>query len=334
MLFFGKNIRLSPPETLEEISFENLFNLITDPTSELANQSLRLRRIVELDKKVYGSLKLQLPYFIVASFRDNIRHSDNFLEIGAIIIDFDDCFKTPIQANDLKLKITKQPEVCLAFTSPNGRGVKLVCLLEEPITDSLLFKNYYLDFARNLADRLNILGTLDTRTSDTTRICFLAHDLSAYFKPNALKLNWKLWAEKNHQEILKEAEENLSANLKPIISNNIHRQLQLIVNPKAPVRQKMPPHVPALLLTISDELRLILENNGLTVSEIKPINYGLKFQCVMVSSHAEINVFYGKRGFSVVKSPKTMVSQELNEKVYQLIFDYLFNTIHNASKEE
>lgn len=335
MLFEGKNIRQSPPETLLPITFLELFEKIINTKNELPHETTRLRRVAEVDKKVYTAMKVKLPYFIAASFKENIRNSDNFTEIYALLIDFDDCLKTPVQTNDLKRKIADQPDVTLAFTSPNGRGIKVICRLEEPITDIHLFKDYYLDFARNFAERLNILGTLDTRTSDVTRICFLAHDAAAHFNKNAMKLNWRLWAQNQPnmppQDLSTEQGTDLWTNSRPELNDDIHRQLRLKVNPKAPVRQKIPPHVPVLLQTISQDVRLLLENNGITVSEIEPIHYGLKFSCIAATSLAEVNVFYGKKGFSVVKSAKTAVNDKLNDQVYRLIFDFLFYGGNNAT---
>jgi hypothetical protein len=45
---------------------------------------------------------------------------------------------------------------------------------------------------------------------------------------------------------------------------------------------------------------------------------------------AEVNVFYGKKGFSVVKSAKTAVDDKLNDQVYQLIFNFLFYSNNDA----
>jgi hypothetical protein len=328
------NIRQSPPEALIPTTLAEIYQQIRSSVNELSRETTRLRRIAQVDKKVYTSMKVKLPYFIAATFKEDCRHSDNFVEISALTIDFDDCLKTPIQSKDLKQKIAEQPDVVLAFTSPNGRGIKVVCLLEEPIDDIQLFKAYYLDFARNFAERLSILGTLDTRTSDVTRICFLAHDTTAYFNASAVKLNWRLWVQNQTfvppQEPTTEQITGLLIESKPELNEDIHRQLRLKINPRAPVRQKIPPHVPVLLQTISNDARLLLENNGITVSEIVPIHYGLKFSCIVATALAEVNVFYGKKGFSVVKSAKTAVDDKLNDQVYQLIFNFLFYSNNDA----
>ena len=38
---------------------------------------------------------------------------------------------------------------------------------------------------------------------------------------------------------------------------------------------------------------------------------------------AEINLFYGKKGFSVIKSPRTGTNVELNELTMMLIKEYI-----------
>lgn len=332
MFYLGENIRTTPADILIPISVEELVEKIRDTTSHLAQETIRLRRIAQLDLKTFKKMKLTLPYFIASSFSKKQRSSENFIESYALIIDFDDCLKTPSQSKQLLGQIKSQPEVFITFVSPNGCGIKIVLAFKEPLDDLQLFKRFYIDYVRNFAERIKLLGTLDTRTSDATRVCFLVHDANVYYNPNALKLDWQLWAEKNPPALPKKQQSTASAKQKSTLTPEVHREIVLKVNPKAPVKPKRDPHVPLLLKEVIQPIQTVLENAEITVLEIKPIHYGLKISCKQLHQLAEINVFYGKRGFSVVMSAKTTTSAELNKRVYQLVFNYLFNIHPDASE--
>lgn len=333
MFYIGKNVRASPPEQLIPTTADALVATIKDSGSELARETTRLRRIAQIDPKTFKSMKTTLPYFIAATFVDNLRHSDNFIEINALILDFDNCLKTPAQSHDLKKQITSHPEVFMAFVSPNGSGLKIVLRLAEPLSNLPLFKQFYLDYARQFAEHVRLLGTLDTRTSDATRVCFLVHDPNLCYNPNALPLNWQLWAAKNQLDANAAADKQPTPleTTKPKLSPELHRELVLKINPKAPVKPPREPHVPLLLQELEEPLRQLLQENGIEVLEIRPIHYGLKLCCKLAPQLAEVNVFYGKRGFSVVMSPKAATSPDLNKRVYALVFAYFFNTPPDAT---
>ena len=62
-----------------------------------------------------------------------------------------------------------------------------------------------------------------------------------------------------------------------------------------------------------------LKETGLIVTEIISIQYGKKIRIKMGLKEAEINLFYGRRGFTVVKSPRCGTNEELNDVSAQLI---------------
>lgn len=49
----------------------------------------------------------------------------------------------------------------------------------------------------------------------------------------------------------------------------------------------------------------------------------LLFTSTFGGHQAELNIFYGKKGFSVVKSTKTACSDELNDLVYNLVMELI-----------
>ncbi|MDR1610013.1 MAG: tetratricopeptide repeat protein, partial [Candidatus Symbiothrix sp.] len=58
-----------------------------------------------------------------------------------------------------------------------------------------------------------------------------------------------------------------------------------------------------------------IKEAGITVEEVVNIQYGKKFKLRAGLSQAEINLFFGKKGFSVVKSPRQGTSESLNEVI-------------------
>ena len=59
------------------------------------------------------------------------------------------------------------------------------------------------------------------------------------------------------------------------------------------------------------------------VTEIVNIQYAKKIKVRMGQKEAEVNLFYGKRGFSVVISPRRGTNEELNNVVAELIQQFV-----------
>ena len=81
--------------------------------------------------------------------------------------------------------------------------------------------------------------------------------------------------------------------------------------------------VPGILNDIIGDLKRYIEETGAIVTEIRDISYGKKIGVQVGLKFAEINLFYGKRGFNVVKSPKQGTSEELNAVVAELVTAFI-----------
>ena len=82
--------------------------------------------------------------------------------------------------------------------------------------------------------------------------------------------------------------------------------------------------MPDQLNMIIDDLVAYIQETGLWVSEVIDIQYGKKIRISMGTKLAEINVFFGKRGFSVVKSPRNGTNADLNDVTAQLIQSFIY----------
>ena len=66
-----------------------------------------------------------------------------------------------------------------------------------------------------------------------------------------------------------------------------------------------------------------VEETGVELYDTRNIQYGIKLMFRTHQLRAELNLFYGHRGFSVVESPKRGTSMQLNSLMAQLVGDYI-----------
>ena len=84
--------------------------------------------------------------------------------------------------------------------------------------------------------------------------------------------------------------------------------------------------VPHQLDEILDDLKKYIEDAGIIIKEIDNINYGKKIKMQVGHMLAEINLFYGKKGFSVVISPRNGTDNHLNQVCAELINSFFFSS--------
>lgn len=101
-------------------------------------------------------------------------------------------------------------------------------------------------------------------------------------------------------------------------------RIRQTLNPNARIsRQKAPAYVPAQIEQVMGILAHHVEEKGVILSETININYGKKLRFKMEHRQAEINLFYGKRGFSVVVSPRSGTDAEMNQLMADVIENFL-----------
>ena len=101
-------------------------------------------------------------------------------------------------------------------------------------------------------------------------------------------------------------------------------QIRQRLNPKqAKPLELQPVVVPAILNDLIDDIKSYIEETGLQVSEVINIQYGKKLRVSLGLKQAVVNLFYGKRGFSVVISPRRGTNSELNDLVAELLRSFI-----------
>ena len=82
--------------------------------------------------------------------------------------------------------------------------------------------------------------------------------------------------------------------------------------------------VPDSLRELEPEVRAICQRLNWELTEVGTLNFGLKFAVKQGFRRAELNVFFGKKGFSLVRSPKTGTDPALADLLYGQVYGILF----------
>lgn len=329
MILFGHNIT-APNDPLVKVPVANVYHALKNPKPETQAQIRQLRLVRTLDAKRYSVLKRQLPYLVCGVFAPPFRRSENFAYIEYFMLDIDHITDKQLSVSDLKNRMMQDGRVVLCFVSPSEDGLKILFRLSERCYDKGLFSLFYKAFAQQFARQYQIEQVIDKQTCDVTRACFVSYDSEAYFNPEAEKVSLSSYISTDNPMAmfdLKHELEKKTENTQPEpskeprldIDADILRNIKAILNPKAAQKPEKPVFVPEQLNEIMDDLRNCIAQTGVEVTEVVNISYGKKIRMRTRMRQAEVNLFYGKRGFSVVKSPRTGTDPELNELMAGMI---------------
>lgn len=336
MLLFGTNIQ-SAADELKKVQEEYLYNSLRNPKPTIAATIQQLRIVYSMDAKAYAQLKRRLPYFVCGQFNPPFRRKENFAYTESFILDFDHLSSKQLSMKTIRDNIVKDEQVMMCFTSPSEDGLKVMFRLKERCYDAGLYSIFYKAFAATFAMRHNLTQVTDSKTSDVARACFISIDPNAYFNPNSIPVDIKAYLDESnpdllfkikheqdeHDKVIKKSDDK-QVPLPKDPDKDILTRIRQQLNPKAqlPIEQH-PAYVPERLNEIIAELKLFIEETGLRVTEIINIQYAKKIRAQLGQKEAEVNLFYGKRGFSVVISPRFGTNEELNELLADLIKAFL-----------
>lgn len=334
MLLFGTNIQ-SAADELKKVQEEYLYNSLRNPKPAIAATIQQLRIVYSMDAKGYAQLKRKLPYFVCGQFNPPFRRKENFAYTESFILDFDHLSSKQLSLKAIHDNIIQDEQVMMCFTSPSEDGLKVMFRLKERCYDAGLYSVFYKAFAATFAMRHNLTQVTDSKTSDVTRACFVSIDPNAYFNPNSTPVDIKAYLDEanpdalfkmkheqdEHDKVAKKSDDK-QASLPKDPDRDVLARIRQQLNPKAQVEQH-PAYVPDQLNEIIAELKLFIEETGLQVTEIINIQYAKKIRARLGQKESEVNLFYGKRGFSVVISPRLGTNEELNELLADLVKTFL-----------
>ena len=329
----------SSNDRMEITTLVDLYESISHADSALSTQQEILRSVRDIDSSKYSQLKRALPYFVCAKFENGLRRIENFSHLEAFILDIDHFEDTDVSLEELKKHIAQDERVAMAFISPSGNGLKVLFFLDKPCKDANIYTSFYKRFAVEFAKEYHLENYIDYKTCDVTRACFLASDVNATLNLNFIAIHMddyvnteavdlfvhddKLVA--NECQALVAAAENAAPkNIDPNqeTMNKIKERLEMSKKRLAAISHQEI-YVPKEIKEIFDGLKVSVEETGVELYETKDIQYGMKL-CFRVNLvYAELNLFFGKRGFTVVESPKRGTSSELNSMMAELVRAYI-----------
>lgn len=76
-----------------------------------------------------------------------------------------------------------------------------------------------------------------------------------------------------------------------------------------------------------DDLKLYVTDKGVAITDVININYGKKLRFKIGVKQAEINLFFGKHGFSVVQSPRTGTDPGANALMEDVVESFIVEKI-------
>lgn len=330
MLSLGKHIT-TLGDALIKVSLDSIYYSIKSPSKDTECLIRQLRLISEMDRKQYNELKKKLPYIVCAHFSPPFRKTDNFIYTEYFIIDIDHISEKGFILNQIKELICKDNRVTLCFISPGEDGLKVLFKLKNKCYDFGLYSIFYKIFASEFSKKYFLDQIIDTRTADVCRACFLSEDESVYYNPISAPIDIETYISPNDiyntrckiHEIMSIEKElsNENVNVKEAIPDDIFQKIRIQLNPesKKKIEKEKNIYIPPELDKIADSIKEKLEMCSIEICEIVNINYGKKYRLKYLNLKAEVNLFYGKRGFAIVESPKTGTDNELNKLVAQLI---------------
>ncbi|MCL2650340.1 MAG: CRISPR-associated primase-polymerase type B [Candidatus Azobacteroides sp.] len=332
MLSFGKHIT-QKDDLLTSIDVQRLYNAIKQPDETTLTLINRLRLVQTIDKKQYNVMKRELSYVVCGIFNPPYRRIENFGYAEHFIIDIDHIIEKGLNLNDLRTKLVTDSRIMLCFVSPSEDGLKLLFRLNEKCYDAGRYSLFYKTFISAFAVQYGFQQVTDTVTSDVSRACFMSYDPEAFFNPEAETVIMKDYVDFDNPFVIGEIKHNLRQEDKDQKAEKSEKAVpddtaiafikeRLQARTRIP-RQKPQVYVPDELEKILEKLLQYIDESGIQVENVENIQYGKKFRFCAGSAHAEINLFFGKRGFSVVKSPKHGTSESLNDLMVSYISSFI-----------
>ncbi len=336
MISYGKNIRQAN-DPLNKVSVSSVAMKIINPKPEYKTLIDQLRAVAAIDIKQYRNLKVQLPYFVAAIFKPPFRKIEKFAYTDYFILDIDHLCDKNTNADSLMVKFRQDPQIVLAFISPGNDGIKVFFKLSESCRDASKYALFYKAFAQKFSLQYQLNQFIDKRTSDVSRACFYSYDLNAWYNPKAKPVEIRTIINfDNELEIrlieneIKEYQQKNKPKDKPDdlrqeLPNAILQQIRETLNPKIKTKREKQYIVPEELNVVLEGIHKEMQKHQVKIGSVKNISYGKQFKFVVENSWAEINLFYGKKGYTVVKTTKNGSNKNLAGICHNILCNYLYD---------
>lgn len=269
-------------------------------------------------------------------FNPSFRAIANFAYTEYFVVDIDHLSEKNIDLESLRQELQQDDRVVMLFMSPSEDGLKLLFRLSDRCYDAGLYSLFYKKFVKSFSEQYYLQQVVDAKTSDVSRACFLSHDKDAFYNENAqtidlqqylnLEDSTELFDAKNQLDIeIKEQQKNNNEDVLPKDPDvDTMSKIKQLLNPKLAVKkEKQAPFIPDELNEIMQGLVDYVQSTGVIVDMVNDISYGKQIKFKMGIKHAEINLFYGKKGFKIVESMRAGTDGELNKLMAELVDSYI-----------
>ncbi len=341
MFMYGTQLT-QPNEVLRKINVESLYKEIAQPNGKLFDQIKQLRSVKLMDEKQYKKLKVILPYFVCGFFSPTVRKKEHFAYTDHFVVDIDHINRNQQDIQLIKNQLKQDDNVALLFTSPGNDGLKVVFQLAKRISDANYFTYFYKQFCIKLADQYQLHGLIDIKTNDVSRCCFLSFDDGAHFNPLPMGVNPDQYVQSNDLEDIfevKKAEkayaekvekltnegtiDAIESQVSQFISDDVLSRIKSRINPQFQVKVKKDYYVPPELDEAWGAIEAKLNEAEMFIESNSKISYGRQVKIKAGKYWCEMNIFYGKKGFTVVKTTKTGSNEDLAKMCQQYLQEFL-----------
>lgn len=337
MLHAGKNVA-STTEPLKKVTLDYIYNSIRNPKPEIQNLIRRLRIVRDVDAKSYAQLKRGLPYMVCGSFNPPFRKNENFAYTEYFFVDIDHIEAKGMVIKQLRAQIQADGRVVMAFLSPSEDGLKVLFKFKERCYDAGVYSLFYKSFVKQFSQQYGLEQVLDAKTCDVSRACFISMDPDVYYNQDAQPVDWNQYLAFDNPQELFSQKHGLEAEMKETQKRQKQEEMAAkdadpdaaeilkikeLLKLRATPKERAEAYVPEQLNEVIGDVKRNIEETGVQVTEILNINYGKKIRMKLGLRQAEVNLFYGKRGFSVVKSPRSGTNAELNDLCADIISGYV-----------
>lgn len=335
MISAGKNITIKD-DPLVRIKPDYLYHKLINPDANVESMIRQLRIVRQLDTKQYSQLKRNLPYVVCGIFNPSFRRTENFAYTHYFIIDIDKITEKEMQVEELRQRLQADSRVMLSFLSPGEDGLKLLFKLKEKCYDAGIYSLFYKVFIKKFSAQYRLDQVIDTSTSDVARACFISIDVNCHYNPEAELVDIQSYIDTDNITEMFHQQKQLQNDIlfkQPVTEEDKSKgtaddaalqKIKSLLNPNLKTKsEKKEAYIPEELHLIMERLQPYLEEAGITVTEVINIHYGKKIRMKVNFREAEINLFYGKKGYSVVQTPRRGVNEELNKLCAELISQFI-----------
>lgn len=332
MIMCGKNIT-SVNDPLVKVPVEYVYNSLIHPKADVDSLIRQLRTLYVIDPKRYAAEKRRLPYLVCGMFKPEFRRRDNFTYIDRFIVDLDHLSEKGKELEALRLQLSADPRVLLCFLSPSEDGLKVMFKLKERCCDYGLYSLFYKEFITRFSAQYGLEQVVDRVTSDVSRACFVSCDPKAWYNPDCEPVDMDAILpsdnpvalfdlKHDYEEEMQQTDLKSKSGGEP--DDDVLAKIKQRLGTGRVTKAKKEAYVPQNLMEITQDIAAYIQEQGIQVTGVVNIQYGQKFQGKLGLRLAEVNVFYGRRGFSVVVSPKSGTDEELNAVMARIVEQYLY----------